>query len=129
MKIQTFKNLRGLIYGNDPKRIGCEKKGVLTIGRAEISITSEKDDIMPLLFHGCSGEYTATFTENNGTTYALGKVTVKEGRIAPPSKTDMEIMELRCRAEALESENDSLRQEIDELRNIFDTNSLNFLIK
>ena len=129
MKIQTFKNLRGLIYGNDPKRIGCDKEGVLKIGSTEVTVSPEKEEIMPLLFHGCSGEYAATFTENNGTTYELENVTVKEGRIAPPSKTAMEIMELQCRAEALEEENDSLKQEMQELRNIFDTNSLNFLIK
>ena len=64
MKIQTFKNLRGLIYGNDPKRIGCDKEGVLKIGSTEVTVSPEKEEIMPLLFHGCSGEYAATFTEN-----------------------------------------------------------------
>lgn len=128
MKIQTFKNLRGLIYGSNPKRIKCDKKGVLKIGTTEINIQSEKDEIVPLLFHGCSGEYAAEFTDENGKNYVLENVIIREGRIAPPSKTDMEIMELRCRAETLERENEALKQEIQELRNIFDTNSLNFLI-
>lgn len=32
MIIQTFKNMKGIIYGEDPKRIGCDKSGVLKIG-------------------------------------------------------------------------------------------------
>lgn len=132
MKIQTFRNMKGLIYGSDPKRIGCDKEGVLIIGcgnTTEIRISPESDSIMPLLFHGCTGEYPATYTTSDGKTYDLGKVELRSGRIAPPSPTAMEIMELRCRADAAEEECDVLREEIRELRNIFDTNSLNFLIK
>lgn len=28
MKLQTFNNKKGLIYGNDPKRIGCDIEGM-----------------------------------------------------------------------------------------------------
>lgn len=129
MKITTFKNMKGLIHGSDPKRIGCATDGVLRIGTTEISISSAGDSILPLLFHGGTGDYEATFTDIGGRVYNLEKVAVRSGRIAPPSPTDVEIMELRCRADIAEDECEALREEIRTLKNIFDTNSLNFLIK
>lgn len=129
MQIQTFRNMKGLIHGSDPKRIGCEKSGVLKIGTTEISISAKEDSIMPLLFHGTSADYKATFTDMGGATYDLGKVEVRNGRINPPDPTAVEIMELRLTSESLEAENEALRREIEELRGIFDTNALNFLIK
>lgn len=122
MKITTFKNMKGLIHGSDPKRIGCEKAGVLKIGKVEINISPEEDSIMPLLFNGCSGDYDATFTTASGTVYKLEKVAVRGGWIQPPPPTTVELMELRYRA-------DKAEEKIEELSNIFDTNSLNFIIK
>lgn len=129
MKLQVFKNRTGLIYGTDPKRISCDKAGVLKIGTTEITISPEADSILPALFYGASGDYNATFTDNDGKVYNLEKVAVRGGRIAPPSPTAMEIMELRCRADVAEDERDALREKVRELEGIFDTNSLNFLIK
>jgi hypothetical protein len=120
MRIQTFKNMRGVIHGSDPKRIGCDRGGVLKIGNTEISI-SPGENIMPLLFNGCSGDYIATFTDSEGV-YELEKVAIKGGRIAPPPPTTVELMELRCRMDAVEDK-------VNMLGSIFDTNSLNFLIK
>ena len=128
MRIQTFKNNKGLIYGDDAKRIVSDKSGTLKIGSSEISISRDAESIMPVLFNGVSGKYKATFTDLFGTTYELANVTIKGGRIVPPSEEAVEFMELRCRAEALEAECESLREEIRKLSNIFDTNSLNFLI-
>ena len=122
MKITTFRNMKGLIHGGDPKRIGCEVAGTLKIGKVEINISPGEDSIMPMLFNGCSGEYEATFTTTSGVVYRLEKVAVRGGWIAPPPPTTVELMELRCRADAAE-------EKIEELSNIFDTNSLNFLIK
>ena len=68
MKIQTFKNGKGIIHGNDPKRIGCDiKSGLLKIGNTEIKIPYGEDAIMPSLFHGATGDYNATFTDEQGT--------------------------------------------------------------
>lgn len=122
MKITLLKNMKGLIHGSDPKRIGCEKAGVLKIGKAEITISPEEDSIMPLLFNGCTGDYDATFTDTEGSVYHLEKVAVRGGWIQPPPPTTVELMELRYRA-------DKAEEKIEELSNIFDTNSLNFLIK
>jgi hypothetical protein len=129
MRIQTFNNKKGLIYGSDSKRISCDKEGVLKIGTAEISIVPDEESIMPVLFNGCTGTYKATFTEKNGDTYELEKVTVRGGRIEPPPPIAVELMELRVRAEALEAKCDALERENHRLNNIFDTNALNFLIK
>ena len=129
MTITTFKNMKGMVHGKDPKRIGCATDGVLKVGATEIIVSSTGESIMPLLFHGGTGDYDATFTDTNGRVYNLEKVAVRGGRIDPPSQTDVEIMELRCRADIAEDECEVLKEEIRDLRNIFDTNSLNFLIK
>jgi hypothetical protein len=128
MRIQTFRNGKGLIYGADPKRIGCAKEGVLKIGTTEISISPENESIMPLLFNGCTGEYNASFADKDGNTFALDRVVVRGGRIAPPPQSAVEFMELRCRIDELEAECERLEERCRELANIFDTNSLNFLI-
>ena len=129
MTITTFKNMKGLIHGRDPKRIGCVVDGVLKIGTTEISISSASEAILPLLFHGATGDYEATFTDRNGKVYNLAKVAVRGGRIAPPPPTDVELMELRCRAETAEARCSALEAEVERLGNIFDTDALNFLIK
>lgn len=120
--------MKGLIHGSDAKRIKSDVGGTLKVGIAEVSVVPG-ETIMPLLFQGATGDYHATFTDTEGRAYDLGKVEVRSGRINPPTATAVEIMELRCKSEILEAENEALRNEILELRNIFDTNSLNFLIK
>lgn len=129
MRITVFKNMKGLIHGKDPKRVGSDRDGILKIGTTEISISAESESILPLLFHGATGDYEATFTDNYGREYHLEKVAVRGGRILPPPPTDVELMELRCRADNAEDERDALREDIRRLDSIFDTNSLNFLIK
>ena len=129
MRIALFNNRKGLIHGSDSKRIGCEKDGTLKIGMTEIIISSKAEAIMPLLINGCTGNYDATFTDICGVVYNLEKVEIRGGRIAPPSDVSMELMELRIRADVAEQENERLREELQELKNIFDTNSLNFLIR
>ena len=126
MKITLFKNGKGLIHGDDPKRIACDKDGVLKIGTAEVNVSGTS--IMPQLFHGVTGDYKATFTSGDEV-YELEKVAVRGGWIAPPPPTSVELMELRSRAEAAEAELELLRGKIRELGEIFDTNSLNFLIR
>lgn len=129
MRIQTFKNQRGLIHGSDPKRIGCDIGGTLKVGATEISISPGIESVMPVLANGSTGVYNATFTSILGNVYELEKVSVKAGRIVPPTQASVELMELRCRADALEAECESLREEIRKLSTIFDTDALNFLIK
>jgi hypothetical protein len=122
MKITLFNNMKGLIHGSDPKRIRCDARGVLRIGKTEVNIIPTADSIMPLLFYGCTGNYEATFTTSTGEMYNLETVEVRGGWIQPPPATTVELMELRCRADAAE-------EKIRELSGIFDTNSLNFIIK
>ena len=129
MKIQVFKNGRGLIHGTDPKRIECDRGGILKIGTTEINISPNAESILPALFHGATGDYGATFTDKDGNVYELEKVAVRGGRISPPSPTAVEIMELHCRADMAEEERDAIKAKIIELENIFDTDALNFLIK
>lgn len=128
MKIQLFKNNKGLIHGNDPMRIGCDREGVLKIGDTEVSIGKD-DAILPLLFHGQTGDYKATFTDKDGHTYELERVAVRAGRIASPNPLVIEIMELRCQVELMERECSGLRAKIRALETIFDIDSLNFLIR
>lgn len=129
MRVQTFKNMKGLIHGKDPKRIGCDREGILDIGGVKVHIAAEAESVLPLLFNGCTGLYQATFADNDGNVFELGKVEVRGGRIVPPSETAVELMELRCRVDEMEDECVRLQKQIDFLSGIFDTNSLNFLIK
>jgi hypothetical protein len=129
VKIRIFKNEKGLIHGPDPKRITCNIGGVLKIGSAKIEVKANADNIFPLLFNGSTGKYKASFTSEIGTVYELADVTVKGGRLLPPSQVDVELMELRCGYEALEAKFAEISEEINQLKNIFDTNSLNFLVK
>lgn len=128
MKVQTFRNKKGLIYGADSKRIECDREGVLKIGTFELSIT-DTETILPVLFNGSTGIYSATFTDKYGDVFDLGKVTIRGGRIEPPPQNAVDFMELRCRCESLEDRCERAEEEIRRLSNIFDTNSLNFLIK
>jgi hypothetical protein len=102
--------------------MGCDRGGILKIGNTEIPISKDEDSIVPLLFGGLSGDYRATFTDSWGNIYELDKVAVRGGRIAPPPSTTVELMELRYRV-------DELEDKVEFLGKIFDTNSLNFLIK
>lgn len=129
MRIQTFKNMTGLIHGAGPKRIWCDKDGILKIGTTEIVVSAGKDEVMPLLFNGCDGDYHATFAASNGEGYDLGTVAVRGGRIASPPAMAVEVAELRCRLDEAETEMEDMRVKIQELFQMFDTNSLNFLIK
>jgi hypothetical protein len=128
MTITTFKNMKGLIHGSNPKRICCKVAGILKVGTTEITVPPGTKTIMPMLFHGCTGDYPATFTTSDGKVYTLEKVAVRGGWIQPPNSTTVELMELHCRADEAEAECEALREEIRRLDNKFDTNSLNFLI-
>lgn len=129
MKLTLFKNRKGLIHGSDPKRIGCDKPGVLKVGKVEVTITPEEDSVMPMLFHGGTGDYDATFTTTEGDSYHIEKIAVRGGWISPPPHTEVELMELRCREDTNEDDIEDLREQIRVLEGIFDTNALNFLIK
>lgn len=129
MKIALFNNKKGLIYGGDPKRISCDKEGTLHVGATTINLTPGKDEIMPLLFHGATGSYNATFTDATGDNYALEKLTIQAGRIVAPSQLVADIMELRCELDRANDKMDLIMAKITELDQVFDTDSLNFLIK
>lgn len=79
MKLQTFNNKKGLIYGNDPKRIGCDIEGVIKIGSAEIKVSPGADSVMPLLFYGADGDFRGSFVSGSGEEYDLGKIAVRGG--------------------------------------------------
>lgn len=129
MKLQTFKNMTGLIHGSDPRQIGCDKEGVLKIGATEIALSPERESVVPILFDGWTGKTTATFTDADGNIYDLGQVSFKAGRIVSPAPEFVKIAELQGRVDIQEKEISALWERIQELSNLFDTNSLNFLIK
>ena len=128
MKILTFLNGKGLICGRDPKRIECDRGGILKIGDTEIEVSVGGDSILPVLFHGATVRHSATFTDEHGEVFDLGTAEVKNGRITSPHPFAVEIAELRSRIDVLEKKNSELQAKTEELSHIFDTNSLNFLI-
>lgn len=125
MRIQLFKNKKGLIYGADEHRIDCKVAGVLKIGSTSTDVSPGAEAILPSL---ANGNYKAVFTTVDGGIYELDTVLVRCGRIVQPSKETLELMELRVRLDEIESAYDALNEKVRELSNIFDTNSLNFLI-
>lgn len=129
MTITLLNNKTGVIHGEDSKRINCDKQGVLAIGKTSVAISPNNNEIMPLIYHGATGVYTATFTDVLGVAYDLGRVEVHNGRISSPSPFALDLLQLKCRADFAEAEAKALREEIEKLKGIFDTNSLNFLIK
>lgn len=130
MHIQTFNNGTGVIFGDDIKRICAKSDGLLTICGTNISVSKDSPSILPVLGYGCTGRYPAIFAPSNSEiVYDLGYINVSKGRIVPLTETEAEIAELRCRADEKDREICLLKRQFEELSNIFDTNSLNFLIK
>lgn len=128
MKITLFSNKTGLIHGDDPRHIHCVLPGILTIGKTTVRITADDGDLFPNLFNGCSLEHLATYHADDGTVYDLGKLIIRRGWICNPSPMQLEVMDLRCQLEEAKAEREDIRARIKELSEIFDTNSLNFLI-
>ena len=120
MRITILKNGRGVLCGDDPRRIGGAE-GVLRIGTAEIDVPAQGEAVMPMLFYGCTGSYAAEFIASDGTRYDLGKVTVRGGWAEPADETTAALATLLCRMEAAE-------EKIRVLEGVFDTNSLNFIV-
>ena len=43
MNIQLFINKQGIVYGNDNKRIYCDREGVLLIGSTKVQATTKQN--------------------------------------------------------------------------------------
>lgn len=129
MIIQLFNNKNFLVHGEDNKRLTCERSGTLRIGNAEIPVKANEENVLPPLFFGASADFKVSFVTAEGDTYDGGKVSVRSGRLisAPPEKVEM--MELHIRCDETEKQLREAREDIDRLKKIFDTNSLNFIIK
>jgi hypothetical protein len=128
MIIQLFCNSKALIYGEDNKRIYCDEEGTLKIGDTEINVKAKEECVLPLLFFGASADYKAQYVTPNGI-YDLGKVAVRSGRIKPAPSEKVEMMELHLRSDNADEERRKMKADIEKLKHIFDTNSLNFIIK
>jgi hypothetical protein len=128
MKIQTFNDGTGIIYGDSPSILTCEISGVLNIGGTEFTIDSERETHIPQLFNAASGNFKAEYiTEKK--TYTLRKIKVKRGFIEPPSDDVVEMTYLKARVDEVDRKCEKVLAEVARLDKLFDTNSLNFLIK
>jgi hypothetical protein len=128
MKIQTFTNGKGLIYGEEPSRITSPVSGTLVLGSASIPVAANKETVLPQLFNSASGVFKAEFiTEDK--VYKLRNVRVKRGFISPPSDDVVERAMLFARVDEVEEKCNGIIENINRLDKIFDTNALNFLIK
>ena len=129
MKLYTFSNKKCVIFGHDPTRLECEREGTLKIGATKIQVAPGEPISLPPIV---DGTYKPSFTDLDGTVYEGYVTVVRNGRITPPSKEVLELLDLRCRYEELQTKMaekfDAIDKEIQELKGIFDTNSLNFII-
>lgn len=128
MIISLLRDGTAVIHGTDAKRISCATPGVLTIGKAKITVAPE-GDVLPSLINGLTGIYSGCYVTDYGKRYELPHIEIKGGKIAPLTPEQKEIVALRIRADEAEAERDALRKDCDDLRNMFDTNALNFLIR
>ena len=129
MIIQLFNNKNFLIHGDDNKRLICERAGTLRIGNTEIPIKANEECVLPSLFFGASADFKTTFTTVDGVEYDGGKVSVRCGRVLAAPSERVEIMGLHVRCDEAEKRLKYVEEELDILKRIFDTNSLNFIIK
>lgn len=129
MIIQLFNNKNFLVHGADNKRLTCERSGTLRIGDAEIPVKANEENVLPPLFFGASADFKASFVTADGDIYDGGKVSIRSGRLlsAPPEKVEM--MELHIRCDEAEKRLKIAEKDLDKLKKLFDTNSLNFIIK
>jgi hypothetical protein len=129
MRLYTFSNKKCVIFGHDPTRLECEREGWLKIGATKIKVTPGDTTMLPPIV---DGTYKPSFLESDGSVYEGYVTVVRNGRITPPSKEVLELLDLRCRYEELQTKMaekfDAIDKEIKELKSIFDTNSLNFII-
>lgn len=140
MKLYTFSNKKCVIYGHDPTRLECEREGTLRIGATRIKVAPGEPISLPPL---PNGTYRPSFTGSDGTMYEGHETVVRGGRITSPPKEIIELFELRCKYETLEKETakvigelkksvsdkfGEIDKEIEDLKSVFDTNSLNFII-
>lgn len=140
MKLHLFNNKKCVIYGHDSTRLECERGGTIRIGATKINVTPGEPIILPPL---PNGTYKPCFTDSEGTMYEGHETVIRGGRIASPPKEVIELFELRCKYETLEKGTEKMfadlkqsisekfgeiDKEIEDLKSVFDTNSLNFII-
>lgn len=129
MKLYTFSNKKCVIFGHDPTRLECDKEGWLKIGATKIKVTpGESTNLPPIV----DGTYKPSLLASDGTVYEGYVTVVRNGRITSPPKETLELFDLRCRYEELQTKLAEkfaiIDKEIADLKSVFDTNSLNFII-
>lgn len=85
MKLTIFDNKKGLVRGKNSSCIISEYGGVLKIGNSSIQIAARNMTALPILCDGQTGEFEATFTDENGNVYNLFNVNLADGIIVQPS--------------------------------------------
>lgn len=85
MTITFFENKTALLHGDSPEKIASKIGGTLKIGASKIHIAPKTSIALPVLCDGQSGVVQATFYRDDGTTYELFDVTLKNGVVVPPS--------------------------------------------
>lgn len=129
MKLHLFSNKKCVIFGHDSTRLECEREGTLRIGATNIKVAPGEPISLPSI---ADGTYKPCFTDSDGTVYEGYVTVVRNGRITSPPKEALELFDLRCRYEELQTKMAEkfaiLDKEIEDLKSVFDTNSLNFII-
>lgn len=131
MKLHTYSLIKKFtLRGADLTQIESDISGILKIGSAKIQLKAGEITELPSI---ADGIYVPILTDDCGDTYEGNLVTVRYGRIAPPSKSETELFDLKCKYDELALNTEQRFEVVDKairkLENIFDTNSLNFLIK
>lgn len=125
MKIHLFNDKTGVIGGFSPYTLRSDKDGLLKIGGKVINILPDTPAKIPPL---TDDTYNAVFESADGITYDLGRITIHNGGVVASKTYTAREIELRHALDKAENKIAELIERVDALENIFDTNSLNFLI-
>lgn len=125
MRIHLFNDRNAVLYGYNPHNLISDKPGTLNVGSKVIRVSS--DNAIPFT-NVHDGTYMASFVSDDGIAYDIGRVTVHNGGIITNRTYTEREIELKHALDRAEDKISELVEKVNVLENIFDTNSLNFLI-
>ena len=129
MILTLFNNNRGMIRRDNPRRLISAYGGILKIGDSIVTIQAKTQTELPILCDGQTGEFAATFTDENGKVYNLFNVHLVDGRIATPSAELEQFVSLYIKAQSCDRMIERLQQEKQEAINALNNHPLKYLIE
>lgn len=129
MILILFNNSKGIVQYDESNKLASAHAGVLKIGDGIVTIQAKTQTELPILCNGKTGEFAATFTDENGKVYNLFNVHLVDGRIAAPSAELEQFVSLYIKAQSCDRMIERLQQEKQEAINALNNHPLKYLIQ